>query len=133
MIKNRDNKDKRVELLQKFAHTHFPSMKYMEYAVKVETCTLTKASNLVRNLDDAIGSLFLDLLVDSGMFSKQEIDEIVEIDYLNELFVLTCSIGLIRRNFDQKRLKQPLYCHPWENVLYTKWEDFVWLKEHHHT
>ena len=94
-IKSRDNRDKRVQLLQKYAHTHFPSVKYMEYAVQVETYTLSKANNLVMNVDGAIGSLFLDLLSGSGMFSKQEIDEIVEIGYLNGLFVLARSIGLI--------------------------------------
>jgi ATP citrate (pro-S)-lyase len=61
----------------------------------VETYTLSKANNLVMNVDGAIGSLFLDLLSGSGMFSKQEIDEIVEIGYLNGLFVLARSIGLI--------------------------------------
>ncbi|KAG6534697.1 hypothetical protein ZIOFF_008600 [Zingiber officinale] len=119
-IKSRDNIDKRVELLQKYAHTYFPSVRYMEYAVQVEAYTLSKANNLVLNVDGAIGSLFLDLLVGSGMFSKQEIDEIVEIGYLNGLFVLARSIGLIGHTFDQKRLKQPLYRHPWEDVLYTK-------------
>ncbi|MED6130368.1 ATP-citrate synthase beta chain protein 1 [Stylosanthes scabra] len=119
-IKSRDNKDKRVGLLQKFARSHFPSVKYMEYAVQVEDYTLTKANNLVLNVDGAIGSLFLDLLAGSGMFTKQEIDEIVEIGYLNGLFVLARSIGLIGHTFDQKRLKQPLYRHPWEDVLYTK-------------
>ncbi|KAJ6726530.1 ATP-CITRATE SYNTHASE [Salix purpurea] len=119
-IKRGDNRDKRVELLQQFAHTHFPSVKYMEYAVQVETYTLSKANNLVLNVDGAIGSLFLDLLAGSGMFSKQEIDEIVGIGYLNGLFVLARSIGLIGHTFDQKRLKQPLYRHPWEDVLYTK-------------
>ncbi|KAM3192851.1 hypothetical protein ACQJBY_065872 [Aegilops geniculata] len=67
----------------------------MEYAVQVETYTLSKANNLVMNVDGAIGSLFLDLLSGSGMFSKQEIDEIIEIGYLNGLFVLARSIGLI--------------------------------------
>ncbi|KAA8531222.1 hypothetical protein F0562_005864 [Nyssa sinensis] len=119
-IKRGDNRDKRVELLQRFARTHFPSVKYMEYAVQVETYTLSKANNLVLNVDGAIGSLFLDLLAGSGMFTKQEIDEIVEIGYLNGLFVLARSIGLIGHTFDQKRLKQPLYRHPWEDVLYTK-------------
>ncbi|CAL8991124.1 unnamed protein product [Prunus brigantina] len=119
-IKRGDNRDKRVELLQAFARTHFPSVKYMEYAVQVETYTLSKANNLVLNVDGAIGTLFLDLLAGSGMFSKQEIDEIVDIGYLNGLFVLARSIGLIGHTFDQKRLKQPLYRHPWEDVLYTK-------------
>eukprot|EP00850_Spirogloea_muscicola_P010535 SM000062S19921 [mRNA] locus=s62:372932:375051:- [translate_table: standard] len=138
-IKSRDNRDKRVELLQKYARAHFPSVKYMEYAVATETYTLTKASNLVLNVDGAIGSLFLDLLnrhntvaplllavlladlfLICAMFTKEEIGEIVEIGYLNGLFVLARSIGLIGHTFDQKRLKQPLYRHPWEDVLYAK-------------
>ena len=94
-IKRGDNRDKRVELLQQFSRTHFPSVKYMEYAVQVETYTLSKANNLVLNVDGAIGTLFLDLLAGSGMFTKPEIDEIVEIGYLNGLFVLARSIGLI--------------------------------------
>ncbi|KAM3289177.1 ATP-citrate synthase beta chain protein 2 isoform X1 [Capsicum chacoense] len=119
-IKRGDNRDKRVELLQLYARDNFPSVKYMEYAVQVETYTLSKANNLVLNVDGAIGTLFLDLLAGSGMFTKPEIDEIVEIGYLNGLFVLARSIGLIGHTFDQKRLKQPLYRHPWEDVLYTK-------------
>ncbi|XP_074291872.1 ATP-citrate synthase beta chain protein 1-like isoform X2 [Silene latifolia] len=119
-VKRGDKRDKRVELLQKFGRAHFPSVKYMEYAVQVETYTLSKANNLILNIDGAIASLFLDLLSDSGMFTKQEIDEIVRIGYLNGLFVLARSIGLIGHTFDQKRLKQPLYRHPWEDVLYTK-------------
>ncbi|XP_048620225.1 ATP-citrate synthase beta chain protein 2-like [Brassica napus] len=118
--RSRDNRDKRVELLQKFARSNFPSVKYMEYAVTVESYALSKANNLVLNVDGAIGSLFLDLLAGSGMFTKQEIYEIVQIGYLNGLFVLARSIGLIGHTFDQKRLKQPLYRHPWEDVLYTK-------------
>jgi len=120
-IKSRDNRDKRVELLQKYARTQFPNVKYMEYAVTVETYTLTKANNLVLNVDGCIGSLFLDLLSSCAMFTPQEIDEIIEIGYLNGLFVLARSIGLIGHTFDQKRLKQPLYRHPWEDVLYTKY------------
>ncbi|GJW47673.1 ATP-citrate synthase beta chain protein 2 [Tanacetum coccineum] len=119
-IKRGDNRDKRVELLQLFARKNFPTTKYMEYAIEVETYTLSKANNLVMNVDGAIGTLFMDLLAGCGMFTKQEIDEIVSIGYLNGLFVLARSIGLIGHTFDQKRLKQPLYRHPWEDVLYTK-------------
>lgn len=70
-------------------------MKYIEYAVQVENYTLKKANNLVLNVDDATGSLFLDLLAGSGMFTTQEINDIVEIGYLNGLCVLARSIGLI--------------------------------------
>lgn len=33
---------------------------------------------------------------------------------------LLLLIENLRHTFDQKRLKQPLYRHPWEDVLYTK-------------
>ena len=85
----------------------------------MEAYTLTKAANLVLNVDGCIGALFLDLLTGSGAFSPKEADEIVQIGYLNGLFVLARSIGLIGHALDQKRLQQPLYRHPWEDVLYT--------------
>lgn len=82
-------------MLQKYARMHFPCVKYMEYANEVEEYTLSKANNLILNIDGAIGSLFLDLLVGSGMFTELDVDEIVQIGYLNGLFILARSIGLI--------------------------------------
>lgn len=49
---------------------------------------------------------------------QDEVAEIVKIGYLNGLFVLARSIGLIGHALDQKRLQQPLYRHPWDEVLY---------------
>ncbi|GLC34540.1 ATP-citrate synthase beta chain protein 1 [Pleodorina starrii] len=118
-IKSKDNRDKRVELLQNYARKFFPSTRYLEYAVAVETYTLQKAPNLVLNVDGCIGALFLDLLAASGCFTEAEATQIVEIGYLNALFVVARSIGLVGHALDQKRLQQPLYRHPWEDVLYT--------------
>ncbi|KXZ40962.1 hypothetical protein GPECTOR_1128g402 [Gonium pectorale] len=73
----------------------------------------------VLNVDGCIGALFLDLLAASGCFSEAEAAQIVEIGYLNALFVVARSIGLVGHALDQKRLQQPLYRHPWEDVLYT--------------
>ena len=50
---------------------------------------------------------------------QAEIKDIIKIGYLNGLFVLARSIGLIGHALDQKRLQQPLYRHPWDEVLYT--------------
>lgn len=108
-IKSKDNRDKRVELLQRYARKHFPSTKYLDYAITVEEYTLQKSSNLVLNVDGCIGALFLDLLGSVGLFSPHEVDEIVKIGYLNGLFVLSRSIGLIGHWMDQNRLQQPLY------------------------
>ncbi len=35
-IKSKDNRDARVDLLQAYAREHFPSTKYLEYALTVE-------------------------------------------------------------------------------------------------
>ena len=65
-----DNRDKRVELLQQYAGRFFPSTRYLDYAVTVEQYTLTKAPNLVLNVDGCIGALFLDLLHSCRMFTE---------------------------------------------------------------
>lgn len=95
----------------------FPGTKHLDYAISVEEYTLQKAANLVLNVDGCIGALFLDLLHSSGCFSQREMDDIISVGYLNGLFVLARSIGLIGHALDQKRLQQPLYRHPWEDVL----------------
>jgi len=48
--------------------------------------------------------------------AQGEIQDIIKIGYLNGLFVLARSIGLIGHALDQKRLQQPLYRHPWDEV-----------------
>eukprot|EP01100_Stratorugosa_tubuloviscum_P014193 TRINITY_DN744_c0_g1_i5.p1 TRINITY_DN744_c0_g1~~TRINITY_DN744_c0_g1_i5.p1 ORF type:complete len:613 (+),score=320.44 TRINITY_DN744_c0_g1_i5:700-2538(+) len=110
--------DKRVELMKTYAEAHFPVTRHLKFALAVEAITLQKAANLVLNVDGCIASLFLDLMESCASFSKDEIDEIVEIGYLNGLFVLARTIGLIGHALDQKRLKQPLYRHPWDDVMY---------------
>ena len=40
-----------MELLQRYARKFFPSTRYLDYALKVEAYTLTKAANLVMNVD----------------------------------------------------------------------------------
>ena len=75
---------------------YFPSTRYLEYAEAVETYTLQKAPNLVLNVDGCIAAIFLDLLAASGCFSEAEAAAIVDIGYLNALFVVARSIGLVR-------------------------------------
>ncbi len=117
-IKSAKNPDKRVELLKEYAKKNFPETKYLDFALSVEAETLKKANNLILNVDGCIGILFLDMMSSCECFSKKDTDEIVEIGYLNGLFVLARSIGLIGHVLDQKRLKASLYRHPWDDVLF---------------
>ena len=50
--------------------------------------------------------------------SVEAADELIGDGCLNGLFVLGRSIGFIGHHLDQKRLKQPLYRHPWDDISY---------------
>jgi len=118
-IKSANNLDKRVVLMKEYAAKHFPKTRFLDFALQVEQTTLKKANNLVLNVDGCIAALFLDLMDSSPQFSDAEIQEIVDIGYLNGLFVLARTIGLIGHTLDQKRLRQPLYRHDWNDVFYS--------------
>jgi len=117
-VKSIRNPDKRVELLKQFARKKFPSTKYLDYALQVEKITTKKAENLILNVDGCMAALFLDALESAPEFSPEEIKEIIEIGYMNGLFALSRSIGIIGHILDQKRLREGLYRHPTEDILY---------------
>ncbi|KXK08377.1 MAG: citrate synthase [candidate division WS6 bacterium OLB21] len=111
------NPDKRVLLLRKFAKQNLKATRYLNYALAVEQETLKKKNNLILNVDGATAAIFLDILK-SSRFTQTEIEEIVDAGMLNGLFALSRSIGIIGHALDQKRLKQGLYRHAWDDILY---------------
>jgi len=86
----------------------------------VEQITTKKRENLILNVDGCIAVCFVDMLRSCGAFTKEEVDELVENGCLNGLFVLGRSIGFIGHYLDQKRLKQPLYRHPYDDITYLR-------------
>ncbi len=117
-VKSLENPDGRVTLLIEYARKNFPKTDILDYAIDVQAVTTQKKSNLILNVDGTIGVLMVDMLTNVGFFSKEEVDRIVELGYLNGIFVLGRSIGLIGHALDQKRLNERLYRHPWEDILY---------------
>jgi len=117
-VKSRSNPDMRVELISEFAHKYFPQTPLLDYAKRVEDLTVQKKENLILNVDGAVAVLFVDLLRNSGAFTRDEADEYLKIGTLNGIFVLGRSIGFIGHFLDQKRLKQGLYRHPWDDISY---------------
>ena len=69
------------------------------------------------DVDGCIAVSFIDMLHDSGAFSREEADEYIKIGTLNGLFVLGRSIGFIGHHLDQKRLRAPLYRHPADDIF----------------
>jgi ATP citrate (pro-S)-lyase len=114
LIKSTHNPDLRVSVLKEFALNNFKENPILNYALEVEKLTTTKRDNLILNVDGCIGICFADLL--RNEMSKEEADEYIRMGALNGLFVLGRSIGLIGHHLDQKRLKQGLYRHPWDDI-----------------
>ena len=108
----------RVFLLKQFAKDHFPSTPLLDYATEVEKITTSKKPNLILNVDGVIGVSMVDLLRHCGCFTMEEANEFIEIGALNGIFVLGRSLGFIGHFLDQKRLKQGLYRHPWDDISY---------------
>lgn len=117
-VKSLQNPDKRVELLKDFVKANFPSTKLLDYALQVEQITTSKKNNLILNVDGCIGISFVDFLTSCDVFTKAEADEIIDLGCLNALFVCGRIVGLFGHIFDQKRLAQPLYRTPYDEIAY---------------
>ncbi|XP_069041785.1 ATP-citrate synthase isoform X2 [Lepisosteus oculatus] len=117
-VKSINNPDMRVQILKDFVKQHFPATHLLDYALDVEKITTSKKPNLILNVDGFIGVAFVDLLRTCDGFTREEADEYVEIGALNGIFVLGRSMGFIGHYLDQKRLKQGLYRHPWDDISY---------------
>ncbi len=117
-IKSLDNPDVRVTLIIDYVKKHFKSTEVLDYARAVEQVTTRKKNNLILNVDGCIGVCFVDLLRSCGAFTREEADMYVQLGALNGLFVLGRSIGFMGHIIDQKRLQQPMYRHPWDDICY---------------
>lgn len=117
-IKSLNNPDMRVVIMKEYMQEHFPRTEVLSYALEVEQITTAKKPNLILNVDGCIAVGFVDLLRHCGCFTRSEADEYVQNGALNGLFVLGRSVGFIGHYLDQKRLKQGLYRHPWDDISY---------------
>ncbi|EGI68476.1 PREDICTED: ATP-citrate synthase [Acromyrmex echinatior] len=123
-VKSINNPDMRVKLIKEFVLENFPARPLVEYALEVEKITTSKKPNLILNVDGIIACSFVDMLRNSGRFTREEAQEYIEIGAINSLFVLGRSIGFIGHYMDQKRLKQGLYRHPWDDISYVLPEQY---------
>jgi ATP citrate (pro-S)-lyase len=116
LIKSVNNPDMRVSIMKEYAKKHFKKTPLLDYALEVEKVTTSKKDNLILNVDGCIGICFVDML--RNELSKEEADEYIKMGALNGLFVVGRTIGMTAHFLDQKRLKQGLYRHPWDDITY---------------
>jgi succinyl-CoA synthetase alpha subunit/citrate synthase len=119
LVKSVTNPDMRVTQLKEYVFGNFPKADLLKYALEVEAITTQKKGTLILNVDGCIGITFVDLLWSlPELFTKEQADEIVDLGCLNALFVVGRSIGLFGHVFDQKRLAQPLWRVPYDDITY---------------
>ena len=106
-----------MQVLVEHVRKEFPSHSMLDYALAVQAVTTAKKDSLILNVDGALAVCFVDLLRDSGAFTREEADEAIQIGTLNGLFVIGRSIGFVGHHLDQKRLKAPLYRHPADDIF----------------
>jgi succinyl-CoA synthetase alpha subunit len=116
LIKSIHNPDMRVTIMKEYAKKHFKSTPLLDFALEVEKVTTAKKDNLILNVDGCIGICFVDML--RNEMPKKEADEYIQMGALNGLFVVGRTIGMTAHFLDQKRLKQGLYRHPWDDITY---------------
>ena len=101
-IKSKFNPDRRVEVIKKYVASSFPEWNVLQYAIEVERITLEKKSNLILNVDGAIGACLIDLL----LYYKVDISKV---NVLNGFFILARTIGFIGHYQEQKLQNNGLY------------------------
>ncbi len=110
-----DLPDPRVVAVLKFVEK-YPKKRFTTFAKSVEKITTEKKGSLILNVDGAIAAVLLDILSEKEGFSDAKLQELVETEFFNALFVLSRSVGFISHFLDQKRLDEGLFRLP-ENLV----------------
>jgi ATP-citrate lyase alpha-subunit len=117
LVKSIHNPDVRVEKLIAQSRSTFPKLKYLDFALSIQSITIQKKENLILNVDGVIAALILDML-ESLEYSSTEIDQILTTGTFNSFFIWARSLGFIGHILDEKRLDQGLYRHDVSDILY---------------
>jgi citrate synthase len=98
-----DLPDPRVQALRQRFAGNDNGDRHLRFALGVEDVTTRKKGNLILNVDGAIAAILLDLLESELAYGPQKLQELVDIEFFNALFVLSRSIGFTSHYLDQRR------------------------------
>jgi len=111
--------DPRVVALSGFSamlkkHPHY------DFARAVEKVTTAKNGNLILNVDGVIAALLLDLFVEKEKFSQEEIQELIDAEFFNALFIIPRTVGFIAHYIEQKKNDEGIFRLPDELLFERK-------------
>jgi ATP citrate (pro-S)-lyase len=112
-----DMPDPRVEALLKFTGNSNGD-RYLMFARSVEKITTAKKDILILNVDGAIAAVMLDILESELGYDQKQLQELVDIEFFNALFVLSRSVGFTAHYLDQRRHDEGLFRLSPDDVRY---------------
>lgn len=101
--------DPRVTELINIGKQVLKDPKHLLFAEEVARETSQKRANLILNVDGAVSALFLDYLTEKEMFNVKQVQELLDIEFFNALFIIPRSVGFIGHFLDQKRIDEGLF------------------------
>ncbi|MCA9371784.1 hypothetical protein KC726_02695 [Candidatus Woesebacteria bacterium] len=114
-----DNPDPRVKPIIAYA-TILSHHRFIDFALAVEKITTEKKGNLILNVDGAIAGVLLDLLEQEEQYSPKDLQELIDIEFFNALFVLGRSVGFTAHYLDQRRKDEGLFRLSPQEITFTK-------------
>lgn len=112
---SKENPDPRVKKVLAFGKS-CKVQKYTKFALEIENLMLSKKSSLILNIDGAIAAIMLDLLFEKEKLGSGEIEELIDAEFFNALFVIPRTIGFTAHYLDQKRIDEGLFRMPDSDV-----------------
>lgn len=103
-----DNPDPRVQKILGLTKG-LPKRQFTNFALSIEAETVQKKGNLILNVDGAIAAGLLDILHEKEGYDLDQLQQLVDIEFFNALFVLSRSVGFMAHYFDQKRIDEGLF------------------------
>lgn len=112
-----DLPDPRVSSIKKFAGNSNGD-RYLQFALNIEAITTTKKATLILNVDGVIAAILLDILESELRYTREQLQELVDIEFFNALFVLSRSVGFTAHYLDQRRHDEGLFRLPDKAMRY---------------
>jgi len=109
--------DPRVKFLTDYASKHLKNTTHLDFALAVEKLTSSKKGNLILNVDGAVAAIMLDLLSTIEGYSVEDLNELIEAEFFNALFLVARTIGFSAHYLDQKRNDEGLFRLPNDLIL----------------
>jgi succinyl-CoA synthetase alpha subunit len=110
-----DEPDPRVQALLEHV-SQLGLNRFTKFALGVETETTAKKRNLILNVDGAIAAVLLDLLSEKEGYTDVELQQLVDQEFFNALFVVSRSVGFMAHYFDQRRMDEGIFRLPADQV-----------------